>query len=131
MPYTILFLCFSRSPPSTSIRGQNINDQANHPKRTWATPRHEERGEACNCRELAKCRIGGGSTAECVHGTGRIPGLRMGLLRGRRNGLTVFVDDPSLTSTLRNRDAEYVFRMLVGVRVTWKGNEESLWSKRD
>lgn len=36
----------------------------------------------------------------------------VGLLRGRRNGLTVFVDDPSLTSTLRNRDAEYVFRML-------------------
>lgn len=55
----------------------------------------------------------------------------VGLLRGRRNGLTVFVDDPSLTSTLRNRDAEYVFRMLVGVRVTWKGNEERLWSERD
>ena len=58
-------------------RGQNINDRANHPEHEHrATPRGEEGGEACNCRELAKCRIGGGTMGECVHGTGRIPGRR-------------------------------------------------------
>lgn len=57
--------------------GQNINDRANHPEHEHrATPRGEEGGEACNCRELAKCRIGGGTMGECVHGTGRIPGRR-------------------------------------------------------
>lgn len=96
----------------TSLPGQNINDQANHPKRTRANPRHEGRGgEACNCRELAKCRIGGGSAGERVHGTGDAFLVCVGLRRGRRNGLTVFVDDPSPTSTPRNRDAACVFRM--------------------
>lgn len=73
-----LSLFFALSLLSSPVRGgQNINDRANHPEHEHrATPRGEEGGEACNCRELAKCRIGGGTMGECVHGTGRIPGRR-------------------------------------------------------
>lgn len=100
----LLFLLLPR------LRGQNINDRANHPKHEHRPPLDAKKEEK-RVTAASWPSVGSGVERWANACTGQDAFLvGVGSRPSRRNGLTVFVHHPPPTSTLRSR------LLFVGIR---------------